>query len=398
MYTKKDTVGVTIKIILLIIPIVIMLLANDNYILEAYLNDSVIGYVNSKEETKQVYNELLQEVNIDSNIVNNNNEPIKYNKVNEEVVLSNKNEIKKNMLGALTGKTSAYRLNLDGEKIGYIASNDMVNNILKLAADKQIDNLNIDKGDIVSADISCNINLQEEVTDLSSLDTEEELAEEIYNISKEGENLVAINIKTKETVQESIKPQTITASDENLYIGESRIEEGQDGIKNVLKEITYKNVGEEESKVLKEDIVKEPINTIIYKGSKNPYYEGVAFLNKPTGSDVITSGYGERWNSFHKGIDIAGNMGDEVKASIEGTIIYAEYNNGGYGNLIKVEHEGGMTTYYAHLSKIYVKPGDKVKAGDLIGAIGSTGFSTGPHLHFELRVNGEPVNPYGYIL
>ena len=91
-------------------------------------------------------------------------------------------------------------------------------------------------------------------------------------------------------------------------------------------------------------------------------------------------------------------MGDEVKASIEGTVIYAEYNNGGYGNLIKVEHEGGMTTYYAHLSKIYVKPGDKVKAGDLIGAIGSTGFSTGPHLHFELRVNGEPVNPYGYIL
>ena len=96
---------------------------------------------------------------------------------------------------------------------------------------------------------------------------------------------------------------------------------------------------------------------------------------------------------FIREYDIAGNTGDDALVAMDGEVIYAQYNDGGYGNLIIVKHEDNMVTYYGHLSDFYVKVGDKVKKGDIIGAIGSTGFSTGPHLHFELRVDNEPVDP-----
>lgn len=399
MVSKKDAVGVTVKIVLLFIPVITILNTNKSYILEAYLNNSVIGYVDSRAETREVFSEVLEEINIDSKSPEINNERIRYTKITEgNVALSNKSEIKKNILEALTGKASAYALSLSGEKLGYMASNDTVNNILKLATDKHINELNIDRTDIISADIVCNVNLQEETTDISSIKTEEELADKIYNISKENTDLVQIKIKTKEIVEEIVSPKTVTSLDENLYIGESRIEEGEEGIKKVLKEVTYKNEKQENNNILEETIIKEPVNTIIHKGSKNPYKYGVAFLLHPTVGKTVTSGYGERWNSFHKGIDIASNIGDKVNAAIEGKVTYAQYNDGGYGNLIIIEHEGNMTTYYAHLSEIYAKLGDIVNTGDLIGAVGNTGFSTGPHLHFELRVNGLPVDPSNYIL
>ena len=90
-------------------------------------------------------------------------------------------------------------------------------------------------------------------------------------------------------------------------------------------------------------------------------------------------------------------MGKNVSASFNGQVITAGYNNGGYGNLVVIKHDNNMKTYYAHLNDIYVNVGDIVKKDDIIGTVGSTGNSTGPHLHFELRVNGVPVDPIKYI-
>ena len=95
--------------------------------------------------------------------------------------------------------------------------------------------------------------------------------------------------------------------------------------------------------------------------------------------------------------DIAKNLGESVNAALDGKVISAGYNNGGYGNLIVIEHQNNMKTYYAHLNEIYVNVGDMVKKDDIIGAVGSTGNSTGPHLHFELRVDNKPVDPIKYI-
>ena len=113
----------------------------------------------------------------------------------------------------------------------------------------------------------------------------------------------------------------------------------------------------------------------------------------------MTSSYGEvRGSTYHKGIDIAKDTGEDVYASLGGKVISAGYNNGGYGNLIIVDHGNNIKTYYAHLNEIYVSEGDYIDKGNIIGTIGSTGYSTGPHLHFELRINNTPVNPINYIL
>ncbi len=111
---------------------------------------------------------------------------------------------------------------------------------------------------------------------------------------------------------------------------------------------------------------------------------------------AITSGFGPRWGSFHEGIDIDCVTGDSIGASKAGTVISATYDSG-YGYYIVIDHGGGFATLYAHNSELYVGAGDSVSQGDAISACGSTGHSTGDHLHFEVRVNGSPQDPMGYL-
>jgi murein DD-endopeptidase MepM/ murein hydrolase activator NlpD len=112
----------------------------------------------------------------------------------------------------------------------------------------------------------------------------------------------------------------------------------------------------------------------------------------------ITSGFGYRNGRPHKAIDIGLDQGTPVKCAFDGKIRYAEFNTGGYGNLIIVRHFNGLETYYAHLSRMYVKPGDIVKAGQVIGGGGNTGASwTGAHLHFETRYRDHAFDPLKII-
>lgn len=99
---------------------------------------------------------------------------------------------------------------------------------------------------------------------------------------------------------------------------------------------------------------------------------------------------------YHTGLDIAAKTGTDIQVVADGIVEFAAYS-GSYGKLVKINHGNGVETWYAHTSKIYVKVGDEVKAGDIIAAVGSTGNSTGPHLHFEIRINGEHVNPQSYL-
>ena len=100
---------------------------------------------------------------------------------------------------------------------------------------------------------------------------------------------------------------------------------------------------------------------------------------------------------FHEGIDISNRAGTPVIAPADGIVVFTG-REGGYGNLIVISHGYGISTRYGHLKKIFVKPGQKVQRGDIIGEIGNTGRSTGPHLHYEVRIYGKPVNPINYIL
>lgn len=105
----------------------------------------------------------------------------------------------------------------------------------------------------------------------------------------------------------------------------------------------------------------------------------------------------QSFSFFHPGVDLGANVGDPIKPMKSGSVIEAGYTNDGYGNTILIDHGLGMTTRYAHLSKINVKVGEKVTTDAIIGSVGITGHTTGPHLHFEVRIYGVPQNPLNYI-
>ena len=112
----------------------------------------------------------------------------------------------------------------------------------------------------------------------------------------------------------------------------------------------------------------------------------------------VSSPYGLRFNGteFHQGIDIAADMGAPIVATADGVVTAAGWN-GGYGNMVDVDHGGGIVTRYGHASALAVTVGQQVRRGEVIAYVGSTGRSTGPHVHYEVRVDGQPVNPAGYL-
>jgi murein DD-endopeptidase MepM/ murein hydrolase activator NlpD len=113
-------------------------------------------------------------------------------------------------------------------------------------------------------------------------------------------------------------------------------------------------------------------------------------------SGPVTSGFGTRWGRMHEGIDIAVPLGTAVRAAAAGTVIHAGWL-GGYGNLVVVDHGSGLSTAYAHNTSLAVSVGQAVSAGEIVSYSGSTGNSTGPHVHFEVRVDGSAVDPLGYL-
>ena len=129
-------------------------------------------------------------------------------------------------------------------------------------------------------------------------------------------------------------------------------------------------------------------------------------LVKPRGLPVrassVTSGFGSRWHPilggyrFHTGLDLGAPMGAAVVATSPGTVVVAGWC-GGYGQCVTIDHGGGVLTLYGHLSRIDVAPGQALGQGQSIGLVGSTGRSTGPHLHYEVRLNGQPVDPSAYL-
>lgn len=149
------------------------------------------------------------------------------------------------------------------------------------------------------------------------------------------------------------------------------------------------------------EVTTAPVTKVVRVGTRTngKYTQSLGMFKKPY-DGFITSYFGSRWGRNHNGIDIVEKGGDCFRdpayAAGKGVVIMAEYH-GGYGNCVVIDHGNGIHTYYAHLDKIMVSVGDKLVAGDTVGLIGSTGNSTGPHLHFEVHVDGEKVNPLLFV-
>ena len=229
----------------------------------------------------------------------------------------------------------------------------------------------------------------------------------ISNAESENE---AVLEQIKENTTPTFLQYAITVNDENIAYVDTMIE-AQDIVDNISEEEkekvdvgilkvytnTLENIEESEIQVAStvESLVKEQVEEIEKKEAST--INGVYIALQPI-SGIITSRFGDTSGRTrtHSGLDIAATTGTSIKACSDGVVKFSGYN-GSYGNLIIVDNGNGVETYYAHCSKLYVNVGDEIKVGDIIGGVGSTGNSTGPHLHLEIRLNGTSVNPQRYV-
>lgn len=206
-----------------------------------------------------------------------------------------------------------------------------------------------------------------------------------------------ITLASREVITYTVSiPYSVEVSyDDSLWPWQEKvIQAGKSGSKEVTQEIMREN-GKEISRVtLSEKVLSYPVTRKISRGSKQVPPMGSDDMVWPT-QGTISSHFGWRWGTMHEGVDIAAKTGTEVLAADSGMVSFAGWN-GGYGYLVKIDHGGGKETRYAHLSKIAVELGQTVTKGQVIGYVGSTGRSTGPHLHFEVRINGAAKNPLGF--
>ncbi|MGX6445948.1 peptidoglycan DD-metalloendopeptidase family protein [Neobacillus sp. K501] len=226
--------------------------------------------------------------------------------------------------------------------------------------------------------------------------------ETVVNIGDEV-NVTALKpyievIVDKEVNQkESVAFVNEVVEDASMPKGETSVkQEGQNGERLVNYLISEQNGITLKKDVTSEQVIKQPVNHIVVKGTKVIPSRGTGNLAWPTVGGYISSQQGQRWGKQHKGIDIARPSNRTIKAADNGKVVSAGYD-GGYGNKIVIDHQNGLRTVYAHLASIDVSVGQTVSQGSAIGVMGSTGNSTGVHLHFEVYKNGALQNPLNYV-
>ncbi len=203
---------------------------------------------------------------------------------------------------------------------------------------------------------------------------------------------VQILVEKQETYEEEYNAEVVYEDDNSMYIGETEVvQEGVPGKHIVTDLVTYKGDTETDREQLEENVQVAAVAQIVKRGTKSkPTYMF------PVTNWNVTSNFGYRWGRLHAGTDVGVPIGTTVRASRGGQVITAGWV-GGYGNCVIIDHGDGVATRYGHLSEVTVSVGQYVDQGEQIALSGNTGRSTGPHLHFEIRINGEAVDPLPYL-
>ncbi|WP_052131593.1 peptidoglycan DD-metalloendopeptidase family protein [Planococcus sp. CAU13] len=208
---------------------------------------------------------------------------------------------------------------------------------------------------------------------------------------------ITVTVEKQKKVKQGIDFGTLEKEDAELLIGESKIaQEGKAGEKQVLYAIRQKDGVQTDRHTVDEKVTAEPVEEIVLNGTKEIPSVGTGSFVWPAQGGYISSKKGPRWGRQHKGIDIAQPDGFDILASDHG-VVKAAGADGSFGNRVIIDHQNGYETIYAHLASIGVKVGDKVPQGTKIGVMGTTGRSTGIHLHFEISKNGAVQDPLNYI-
>ena len=210
-------------------------------------------------------------------------------------------------------------------------------------------------------------------------------------------------IASKKATLDAARAEQATAK-KNLVAKQNSLESQYKDANALLKSLNtsateYEKAFNEAERAM--DAARASLQKLLSKSGSSKYVGGE--FRWPTKATRITSAYGTRKDpitrktSMHTGIDIGASMGSEIYAANSGTVVVAGWSSKGYGNYVVIDHGGGKSTLYAHMSKIKTSKGAKVTKGSVIGLVGSTGYSTGPHLHFEILINGKHTNPMNYF-
>ena len=209
---------------------------------------------------------------------------------------------------------------------------------------------------------------------------------------------LSVLVEKEVNVTEEIAYETKYEETDSLLKGDTKVQTaGVNGSKSVTYSISTQNGIEVQKTVVNTIVTKEPVTQVILKGTKVIPSRGLGQFAWPTTGGYISSTMGWRWGRMHTGIDIARPSNRTIKASDNGVVESVIYSNSGKGNYIVINHNNGYKTVYAHLASISVSHGQTVAQGQSIGIMGSTGDSTGIHLHFEIIKNGEYLNPLSYV-
>lgn len=216
------------------------------------------------------------------------------------------------------------------------------------------------------------------------------------------EPLLNITVTSTLATSEVIPFEVETKLDSNLNRGKTKVvKDGENGEAQVVYRLVRQNQRVVERSEVERQVVKTPEAKVVAKGTKTVVTVasrgsgGSGTLRWPVGG-TITSRYGPRGGEFHSGLDIGAGYGAGVVAVAEGRVVSAGWQ-GNYGKCVLIDHGSGLVTRYAHLSQINVSSGQSVGSGQLIGRVGTTGRASGPHLHFEVIVNGSTRNPLNYL-
>ena len=287
-----------------------------------------------------------------------------------------------------------YAVSISGEEVGYVSSEENFN--------KEIEE-NIENYSAKNVD-SVELSAQPEY-ELKLVNKSEETNEDSILIAMQKE--MKITYKYYDILLNDEKIESVDTKEEAEEIINSMNNQNEEEISLSIAEKTTNNpeeISTNDLEVAKTTISNTISNTIEQKREEEEKAKGIANVNGikiavlPV-QGTISSRYGVSSRirvSTHTGLDIAATTGTPIKVVSDGTVTFAGLS-GSYGKLVKIDHGNGVETWYAHTSKMYVTVGEQVSEGETIAAVGSTGNSTGPHLHFEIRINGKTVNPQNYV-
>lgn len=320
-----------------------------------------------------------------------------------------------------------YKVTLDGKVIGYVEDKDkMQEKIEKFANNLEgnITSIKIESMPTYELELVSNVKESETKEEelLALIEEKAEIKCRIYAIKLDGNEKACVDsMEEAEAVVSEIKNSVTEEVTLDLEIEEQeRDKKDVDSIDTTVEvakleiskdvEVKVKEYQEEqEAKKAEEEEIRKAEeaarlakvssrsgSSVYSSAGESIAASGSGFIRPVTGG-TITSPFGYRSSGFHKGLDIATSTGTPIYASAAGTVTFSGWNSTGYGYLVIIDHGNGFQTYYAHCSALYVSAGQYVAQGQNISAVGSTGNSTGPHVHFQVMYNGSPQNPQNYI-